>query len=197
MTSKCEAPDCEKPYIAKKRCSRHYWQFSKHGRYLTKEDISQHKREAAYKRETSFKKGHTPWHKGMKMPWSEEHIQAIKAANTGRPGWNKGTKGVMPRPHNKIGDGVTAKEKLLREEFRTKLQKVVFERDDYTCQICDERGNYLQVDHIKGWSKHPELRFELDNCRTLCMACHYYITFKRKIPEGIIWGHNLSRRIAS
>jgi len=29
------------------------------------------------------------------------------------------------------------------------------------------------------------------------MACHYYVTFKRKMPEGIIWGHNFSRRIAS
>lgn len=122
----------------------------------------------------------------------------------GNQPWNKGLTGVPtgrkgPRPHarpwNKIGDGITAASKLEREKFRRTTQLRVFTRDNYTCQMCDQPGGYLQVDHIKSWAKFPELRFDLDNCRTLCMACHYYVTFKRKMPSGTIWGHNLSRRI--
>ena len=49
----------------------------------------------------------------------------------------------------------------------------VFERDNWTCQICNVRGGViLNADHIKPWSKFPELRFELSNGRTLCLDCH-------------------------
>ena len=93
--------------------------------------------------------------------------------------------------------GITEKDKYLRSKFLKNTHPKVLVRDDYTCQICFTRGNYLQVDHIKSWADYPELRFDMDNCRTLCMACHYYVTFKRKMPQGTIWGHNLSRRIVS
>jgi hypothetical protein len=75
-----------------------------------------------------------------------------------------------------------------RRRFQREVQKRVFERDDYTCVICGERGIYLHVDHIQSWAKYPELRFEMDNCRTVCMDCHYYITFRRKLPKGVRWG---------
>lgn len=56
-------------------------------------------------------------------------------------------------------------------------RKAVFERDNYTCQICGARnGNgqnvVLNADHIKPWSLYPELRLELSNGRTLCLPCH-------------------------
>jgi len=54
------------------------------------------------------------------------------------------------------------------EEWR----KAVFARDDYTCQICKVRGGYIEADHIKPWAYFPNLRFELDNGRTLCRTCH-------------------------
>lgn len=92
--------------------------------------------------------------------------------------------------------GITLVMKLERTKFRQQVQMLVLQRDDFTCQICDARGGNLQVDHIKRWADYPELRFELSNCRTVCMACHYYITFKRKLPQGVVWGHNLNRRIA-
>ena len=53
-------------------------------------------------------------------------------------------------------------------EWRTQ----VFSRDDYTCRGCGSRGGVLQADHIKPWSTHPELRYELTNGRTLCVSCH-------------------------
>lgn len=51
-------------------------------------------------------------------------------------------------------------------------RKAVFERDDYTCQLCNTRGNYLEADHIKPWAYFPNLRFDINNGRTLCRPCH-------------------------
>lgn len=53
----------------------------------------------------------------------------------------------------------------------------ILKRDNYQCQICNIRsskGNRItfDVDHIKPWSRFPDLRFELSNGRTLCRPCH-------------------------
>lgn len=81
-----------------------------------------------------------------------------------------------------------------RQRFRDQMQKLVFERDDYTCQLCGERGKKIQVDHIQPWAKYVELRFNIDNCRTLCMSCHYRITFNKPMPKELItWGHNFNK----
>jgi 5-methylcytosine-specific restriction endonuclease McrA len=61
----------------------------------------------------------------------------------------------------------------LRKTFRyTEWRKAVFERDDYTCVICRQRGGTLNADHIKPFAFFPDLRFELSNGRTLCVKCH-------------------------
>jgi hypothetical protein len=67
-------------------------------------------------------------------------------------------------------------------------RKAVQERDNFTCQVCLVYGGELHIDHIKNWANHMELRFEVSNGRTLCRACHYYVTFKRKMPDGCRWG---------
>ena len=51
-------------------------------------------------------------------------------------------------------------------------RKAVFERDNFTCQLCGKRGGNLQAHHIKSWIKYPELRYELSNGQTLCLTCH-------------------------
>lgn len=82
-----------------------------------------------------------------------------------------------------------------RRKFQRSIQKKVFERDNYTCQLCTARGVDLQVDHIQSWAEYVELRFDINNCRTLCMKCHYQITFGKPMsPTVRAWGHNFSRR---
>lgn len=50
-------------------------------------------------------------------------------------------------------------------------RKLVFKRDNYSCVLCGSQ-NKLEADHIKSYSKFPELRYELSNGRTLCNECH-------------------------
>lgn len=51
-------------------------------------------------------------------------------------------------------------------------RNAVFSRDNWTCQICKMRGGYLEADHIKPWCAFPELRYEVNNGRTVCKPCH-------------------------
>lgn len=67
----------------------------------------------------------------------------------------------------------TDERKLIRHRIEYKTWRTsVFERDDYTCQECGERGGELNADHIKPWSLYEELRYSIENGRTLCVRCH-------------------------
>jgi hypothetical protein len=93
-------------------------------------------------------------------------------------------------------DGFISPQKVVeRQLFRHQVHAQVLQRDNYTCQICDVAGGYLNVDHIKPWAEYPELRYEISNCRTLCQSCHYYITFKRKMPKFSKWGVLPSKQV--
>lgn len=90
--------------------------------------------------------------------------------------------------------GITSENKLERIRFSKTIAKEVYRRDGYKCQKCGSKKN-LQVDHIQRWSEYVEGRFLMDNCRTLCMRCHYEITFNRPFPENIkYWGFSKSKR---
>lgn len=129
-----------------------------------------------------FKKGHAVWNKGIHTgikPWLDKKRPEMTAEK--HPNWKGGT-----MTHNQIE----------RTRFRQTIQKQVFERDNYTCQMCGQRGGKLQVDHIQPWAEYVELRFSMDNCRTLCMGCHYLITYGKPKPKEIkTWGHNLRKEI--
>lgn len=70
--------------------------------------------------------------------------------------------------------GVTSIYKTIRKSREYKIwRKAVFERDNYQCVVGGkEHGWDLQADHIKPFSLFPELRFAIDNGRTLCKDCH-------------------------
>lgn len=64
----------------------------------------------------------------------------------------------------------------------------VFQRDDYACQSCGQRGVKLHADHELPFSRFPGLRFELLNGRTLCVPCH------RRTPT---WGGKAAKLYAN
>jgi len=94
------------------------------------------------------------------------------------------TKKGKPHPNQK-GEknpawkgGVTPLNEQIRKSLEYELwRKAVFERDGYTCIWCSTRSGKgknveLHADHIKPFAYFPELRFAIDNGRTLCKDCH-------------------------
>lgn len=69
--------------------------------------------------------------------------------------------------------GISRENRRLRASKKFRDWRLsVFERDDYTCQQCGERGGYLEPHHIEPFAYYPSLRFNLSNGLTLCKSCH-------------------------
>ena len=69
--------------------------------------------------------------------------------------------------------GKTKQEKIIRTSAAYKKWRTeIFKRDGYICQHCGKRGGYLHADHINPFANYPELRFDINNGRTLCVTCH-------------------------
>ena len=72
--------------------------------------------------------------------------------------------------------GVTAINEVVRGSLEYRLwRQAVFQRDLYRCVWCGCRGSRkkkIHADHIKPFAFFPELRFAIDNGRTLCEDCH-------------------------
>lgn len=100
-------------------------------------------------------------HKGKKL--SEEHKQKLREMH--KIPWNKGL-------------GICSTERRIRNSKEYKLwRKSVFDRDNYTCIWCGAKNGKgetikFEIDHIKPFALYPELRFAIDNGRTLCKKCH-------------------------
>lgn len=106
------------------------------------------------KRTEETKRKTSESHKGLKKPWSKFPVRRGEAN------------------HNWKG-GITPINKKIRASLEYKLWRLaVFERDDFTCVWCKRRGGVLNADHIKPFAYYPELRFAIDNGRTLCLSCH-------------------------
>lgn len=98
----------------------------------------------------NFKTKHTPWNKGK--PWPE-------MIGKNNPSWRGGVT-------ESRGDRWS-------KEYR-RWRNAVLRRDNYTCVKCKatKEDDIIQTDHIKPWGAYPELRFEVNNGRTLCWNCH-------------------------
>lgn len=73
---------------------------------------------------------------------------------------------------NQWKGGLSSGIKFTNSSEGEQWRRAVFERDDYTCQDCGERGGNLNSHHIKPRSEYPELETEVSNGVTLCIDCH-------------------------
>lgn len=98
---------------------------------------------------TQFKKGHG-FIKGSEKGWFKKEM----------------------KPWNYQG-GIRTKSQIIKDDVRyRKWRKTVFRRDNYTCQECGKRGVKLNAHHIKEQRNYPELIFDINNGKTLCIVCH-------------------------
>src|SRR5215831_4738255 len=68
--------------------------------------------------------------------------------------------------------GVTSEvTKFYRLSAMRAWRQAVLARDGFACRSCSATEN-LATDHIKPLALFPELRFDVDNGRTLCSSCH-------------------------
>lgn len=87
-------------------------------------------------------------------------------------------KALRGEKHNWWRGGVSTQNEIIRSSSEYKLwREAVFARDKYTCIWCGDKRKsghnvILNADHIQEFSIYPELRFAIDNGRTLCKNCH-------------------------
>lgn len=75
----------------------------------------------------------------------------------------------------KYNNELTEDDRQARDFFNHELAEwrdQVYLRDDYTCQLCGEKGGKLNSHHMDSWDKFKEKRFDIDNGITLCVSCH-------------------------
>jgi 5-methylcytosine-specific restriction endonuclease McrA len=69
--------------------------------------------------------------------------------------------------------GITPKNHKIRTSTEYKnWRNQVFDRDNYTYQICDKTGGNLHAHHLDSFAKNENLRLDIDNGITTCDKCH-------------------------
>ena len=102
-------------------------------------------------------------------PVTDETKRRMSAAHVGLNGGSE---------HWNWKGGISAWRIMLHNSLAYKnWREAVFERDDYTCQMCTERGGYLEAHHIEAVKDHKNdlLVYDVDNGITLCKECHLSI----------------------
>ncbi len=129
-------------------------------------------------------KGKIPWNKGKTNIYSKDTINKIKLARS------KQRIKHSAEARRKIGlahsgeksylwkGGVSKTNRSLRKQLTETIdyklwRTAVFERDDYTCLVCNRHGVRLHAHHIVRWSESVALREVVSNGATVCENCDY------------------------
>jgi hypothetical protein len=103
-----------------------------------------------------------------KKNMSEGHQQ-------GKVPWNKGLHfpQFTGKNNNNWKGGITPENTKIRNSMEyLEWRKLVFKKDDYTCQKCYQISGILNAHHIESFNNNPNLRTKIKNGVTLCKNCH-------------------------
>ena len=135
------------------------------GKWMTGKSASSETREKM----SNSRKGDrsSNWKGGLpkcKMCGKELSLYTVKLCNScarskeNNPAWN---------------GGITPKSALIRNSKRMENWRLsVFERDNWTCQKHNIKGNKLRAHHIQNFASNQELRFDINNGVTLSEKAH-------------------------
>jgi transposase len=86
--------------------------------------------------------------------------EKLRAANLGskRYNWKGGKSGENRR--------------LRLSMYMRDARAACFDRDDYTCRSCGQRGGRLNAHHVWPFQRFPEWKYEVWNLVTFCRPCH-------------------------
>jgi len=104
---------------------------------------------------------------------SQQVRERLREAHTGKPKLK-----LRGENHYLWKGGITPINQAIRNSLELRLwREAIFKRDNWTCVFCGRRSRaagaiILEADHIKPFALFPELRFAIDNGRTLCRDCH-------------------------
>jgi len=127
-------------------------------------------------KDTSRMKGHTPWNKGK---GNKAKCACGKVFNASPSDVRRGRKSCSLACKDQTGDkngswrgGVTPDHVRIRKSSEYRVwRRAVMKRDGGRCVKCKSEKD-VQVDHIKSFALHPELRFKQSNGRVLCKKHH-------------------------
>ncbi len=101
---------------------------------------------------------HSKWRKSCSLKCNKERYRLISLASFKR---------------------ITELRKIRGLGLYNQWKKQIFIRDKFICVLCKYKSvgkingrADIQADHIKSFTLYPDLRFDINNGRTLCLSCH-------------------------
>jgi hypothetical protein len=159
----CQVESCDGRNECKGYCLYHYrkWKHNGDANYVKPSEKGITKNTGR----THFKKGFTPWNKGLTGWASTTHMESLKKANKERTPWNKGKKlEYLYGENNWIWAGDKVSYRTLHNWVARHLGK------PDTCEHCGRDG---LTEHQVHWSNiSGDYSRDLDDWQRLCAKCH-------------------------